>query len=57
MAKPITICYTAVFSVITQQMWRGTLRDDTKDSCAAEEADQSSRIALSDDSVFNNVSY
>ena len=31
------VCYTAVFSVVTQRSsWGGTLRDDTKNGCVAD---------------------
>ena len=36
MAKPIIVCYTAVFSVVTQCLRGAELHDDTKDSCAAD---------------------
>ena len=36
MAKPIIVCYTAVFSVVKQCLWGGALHDDTKDGCAAD---------------------
>ena len=29
------VCYTAVFSVITQRSWRGVLPDDSKNGCVA----------------------
>ena len=28
--------YTAVFSVVTQRLWGGALRDDTKNGCVAD---------------------
>ena len=30
------VCYTAVFSVVTQRSWRGALRDDSKNGCVAD---------------------
>ena len=36
MAKPIIVCYAAVFSVVTQCLRGGALRDETKDGCAAD---------------------
>ena len=32
------VCYTAVFSVVTQRspLWGGALRDDTKNGCVAD---------------------
>ena len=33
------VCYTAVFSVVTQRsspLWEGALRDDTKNGCVAD---------------------
>ena len=30
----LVVCYTAVFSVVTQ--WGGALRDDTKNGCVAD---------------------
>ena len=30
------VCYTAVLSVVTQRLWRGVLRDDTKNGCVAD---------------------
>ena len=30
------VCYTAVFSVVTQCSWGGALRDDTKNGCVAD---------------------
>ena len=36
MAKSIIVCYTAIFNVITQCLWGGALRGNTKDSCAAD---------------------
>ena len=32
----VLVCYTAVFSVVTQRSWGGTLRDDTKNGCVAD---------------------
>ena len=30
------VCYTAVFSVVTQRCFPGALRDDTKNGCVAD---------------------
>ena len=30
------VCYTAVFSVVTQRLGGGALRDDTKNGCVAD---------------------
>ena len=36
-AVSILVCYTAVFSVVTQRSsWGGALRDDTKNGCVAD---------------------
>ena len=35
------VCYTAVFSVVTQRsspLWEGAFRDDTKNGCVADYA-------------------
>ena len=32
----ILVCYTAVFSVVTQCPWGGALREDTKNGCVAD---------------------
>ena len=32
----IVVCYTAVFSVVTQRTSPGALRDDTKNGCVAD---------------------
>ena len=35
----VLVCYTAVFSVITQRsspQWEGALRDDSKNGCVAD---------------------
>ena len=33
---PPVVCYTAVFSVVTQRSWGGALREDTKNGCVAD---------------------
>ena len=35
-ADSFLVCYTAVFSVVTQRLWGGALRDDTKNGCVAD---------------------
>ena len=38
-SKSTLVCYTAVFSVVTQRsssLWGGALRDDTKKGCVAD---------------------
>ena len=32
----LLVCYTAVFSVVTQRLWGGALRDDAKNGCVAD---------------------
>ena len=34
--RSLVVCYTAVFSVVTQRSWGGALRDDTKNGCVAD---------------------
>ena len=34
--KILLVCYTAVFSVVTQREWGETLRDDPKNGCVAD---------------------
>ena len=49
-AEASVVCYTAVFSVVTQ---RSTLRDDTKNGCVA---DQGIQVHFENQSLGNGVS-
>ena len=42
------VCYTVVFSVVTQRSSRGALRDDTKNGCVADYLEDDVNISRQD---------
>ena len=53
------VCYTAVFSVVTQRSSQGALRDDTKNGCVADYSscrkDQFTVLNLKCGKIFSHI--